>query len=229
MDRDTSTELLRARIQRVLRPVKPLRRSRWRALAAAPWLVASLALLLVTYGLRPDAGQIGLLLWAAAAVQVIVGLVLLSAALDRSVPASGATRFSGAILTTVGLAAQIVASLVIFVPAPVREGLAPVLPCLVRELAVGFPVMLLGLWLLSRGLPLSPWIAGALAGMAGGVAGDALWRLICPVASPSHFLVAHTLAVAMLCLAGAVAGGVWGVLAGRDMFPAGSMNPNGRR
>lgn len=67
-----------------------------------------------------------------------------------------------------------------------------------------------GLWLLRRGAPVHPALAGALLGLAVGVLGTLALGWMCDWDEPAHVLVSHLLApVAVVTAAGAWAGRRW--------------------
>src|SRR5262249_54045349 len=85
--------------------------------------------------------------------------------------------------------------------------------CFTRSFLVGVVPLPLALLQLRRGLVFRPAIAGALAGVATGLAGDAGVRLYCEVSAPSHVLPAHAGAILALAAVGALLGRL--VLRGR--------------
>jgi hypothetical protein len=81
--------------------------------------------------------------------------------------------------------------------------------CFWRISMLGVPPVLLVLWLLSRGLPLRPKIAGLLAGIGGGLVSEGVYRLHCGVSHPAHVVGWHTTAVLVMGLLGLLAGMWW--------------------
>jgi hypothetical protein len=82
--------------------------------------------------------------------------------------------------------------------------------CAVGVLLVAVAPGLAGLWLLRRGAPVRPALAGALLGLAVGVLGTMALGWMCDWDEPAHVLVSHLLVpVAALAAAGAWAGGRW--------------------
>ena len=81
--------------------------------------------------------------------------------------------------------------------------------CFWRISSLGLPPVLLVLWLLSRGLPLRPKVAGLLAGIGGGLVSEGVYRLHCGMSHPAHVLPWHTGAVLVMGLLGFIAGMWW--------------------
>jgi hypothetical protein len=85
---------------------------------------------------------------------------------------------------------------------PARPGFR----CLTLALQVGMVPLALALVARRRADPVQPAISGAAIGAACGVAAAALVDLWCPVAYLPHLLLGHLLPVALLTLAGGIAG-----------------------
>jgi hypothetical protein len=85
-------------------------------------------------------------------------------------------------------------------PVPAGMELAMGLRCLAFSLLLGVPPVLLGSWLVGRGLPSRPGLAGALGGLAAGLAAVSVWQLFCAGTEPGHVLPWHGgTAVALAC------------------------------
>ena len=81
--------------------------------------------------------------------------------------------------------------------------------CFGRISALGVPPVILVLWLLSRGLPLRPKVAGLLAGIGGGLVSESVYRLSCGMSNPAHIVPWHTGAILVMGLFGLIAGMWW--------------------
>ncbi|MEM9555118.1 MAG: NrsF family protein [Acidobacteriota bacterium] len=199
-EHDQSLDALRRRLAADVAPVRPLRPARWLAAALAVFALAGVTYFGAYYALgfradRPALGPFGF--WGLSALQMAVALALLGLALRESVPGR---RPSLALLWT-GVGVGLVAHIGIFaatyrlspVETPMKAdvgGLA--LYCFLYEMKLGLPVLVLALWLASRGLATRPTRLAVLVGVGAALAGDALWRLVCPLSDPDHILRAHT-------------------------------------
>jgi hypothetical protein len=74
---------------------------------------------------------------------------------------------------------------------------------------LGVVPALTALWLLTRGLPLRPKLAGLFAGLAGGMLAEGVYRLHCGLSHPGHVAPWHTGAVLVIGLLGGVFGLWW--------------------
>lgn len=138
-------------------------------------------------------------------VVAIVGLVV--ATLKLAVPGSvRAVHFVLALVLTLCWLSSIVLSL--FYPALELGTLGMRALCWLETLAYGFPIMLLGFWLLSRGYVIN-WIrAGFLAGLVSGFMPGLLMQIAC-MYQAQHALVAHIGPAFLLAMVG---GGVGAIL-----------------
>ncbi len=204
-------EALRRAIYADLQPVKPLAPPFQRSILLVPWTLLALATFWSRFGLRPDLLQLGAVLaWGLSIAQLLLALMIAVSALRESTPGSGLPRTTlwacalGALgFHLVGLALAFRQS-----PFPAPPGLDSVElhACLYYEFLIAAPLLVVGLWLLGRGLPFRPATAGALAGLASGLLADSSWRLICPVTIPSHVLPSHTGAILAMVAIGAALG-----------------------
>jgi hypothetical protein len=201
---------LRDLIARDLRPVKPLASPLRRVASMLPLAVALLVASTLVFGLRRDAGRIGLVLtWGASIAQMLLGLALILGALRESVP--GMTlprRMIGAAFGTAAVAVLTITFLT-WTTSPTR--IAPGLEvwvwgvCLTGTMISALPALALAGWLAARAFPLRPRIAGALYGVGAGLLADAGWRLFCHFSNPTHVLSAHTAGVVLTGLIGVLA------------------------
>lgn len=204
-------EALRRAIYADLKPVKPLAPPFQRSILLVPWTLLALATFWSKYGFRPDLPQLGAVLaWGLSFAQLSLALMVAVSALRESTPGSSLPRTTlwacalGAFgFHLAGLALAFRQS-----PFPAPPGLAPVElnACLYYEFLIASPLLLIGLWLLSRGLSFRPATAGALAGLAAGLLADSSWRLICPFTFPSHVLPSHTGPIVAMVVIGAALG-----------------------
>ena len=213
-ERPRPPQELRRAIAADLRPVRPLRPPARRALAVAAWVPLAAALVLALLGLRPDAASLG---WPLAvgplALEVALGLLLVSLALAEAVPARGAARATGAAILACAAAAFVAQSAAtrsvcagMTVPHPLTSH---GLPCFALQVLVGVPALVLVAALVVRAAPLRAARAGLLGGAGAGVLAEGIYRLHCPITDLRHVLVWHGAAIAALALAGLAGGLAW--------------------
>ena len=211
---DPLLERLKQEISSDLKPEQPLAPAWTRALFLFPVWGALLALAVGGFGIRADYETLGPgLAWVLALVQIAVAYLLVSAGLRLAIP--------GALLSTsiLRLAALLaVLSHLSITAFTFQRSPVSVSPDRTWELwAICFLITLLMSLLplaaaalfVSRGLPGSPILVGALCGLAAGLAGEAAWRMHCHYTAWEHILAAHTSAVLLATVVGAVAGFLW--------------------
>ena len=202
-------ERLRAAVAADLRPVRALPPPSMRALWAVPVIVAVCAAAWLYFGVRRDAGELGLLLaWGPLALQVTLGLALLAMGLHETVPGLRPPRELVVVVVAAALTIHLAANFLIWRRHPLGYGsfFASLWPCLRYEVMLGAPFLIVIALLALRALPMQPRMIGLLAGVGGGVIADASWRLVCPVSVPAHFLTAHLGGVVALGAAGYLLG-----------------------
>jgi hypothetical protein len=204
---------LRTIIARDLRPLTPLARPLRRALNLAPIALALLVAAALVFGLRRDAGRIGLLLtWGASTLQMLIGLALVVGALREAVPGTTLPRrIVGAAFGTAAIAVLTI-TLMTWATSPtlIAPGLATYVwgICLTGSIVTALPALAVAGWLTARAFPLRPRIAGALYGVGAGLMADAGWRLFCHFSDPAHVLGAHTAGIVITAGVGVVVASV---------------------
>jgi len=189
-------DLLRRQVEADLRPVRPLPRPAVRTLHVATWALALFVLVPLLVPLRHDAPALGWpLLWGAAVAEAMVGLVLAGLALREAVPGSGIGAARAAAALAAGASTQLAVTFLTWLYGPTltaREILRHRGPtCMSAQELLAVSGLALAFWLIVRALPVRPRWAGALAGMAAGLVGDAVWHLVCPRSDLEHVLVWH--------------------------------------
>jgi hypothetical protein len=206
-------ERVRREVASDLRAVKPL----WPAWRTA-WVTAPLALfvlgaVLLLYGLRPDAGEVGFwALWVPTASLVAVAYFVVYFALLQRAPDSTVTLPQWGSLLAAAVVVQVGGAYLTLLatrPPALFVPLETQAMCFVRISALGAPATLAVLWLLARGLPLRPWLGGLLAGAGGGFLSEGIYRVQCGLSNPGHVLPWHTGSVIFLGLVGLAAGLAW--------------------
>ncbi len=202
-------QALRDAVARDLRPVRPLARPGRRAAIVLPLALVLLVAAPIIFGLRGDAGRVGLALtWGVSVFQLGLGMVLVGMALREAVPGRA---LSTPALVSAGAAAVATVVIVTFStwlmsPHYVRAGnqLWVWSLCFGYTFFSAMPLVLLSGLLAARAYPLRPALVGALYGLGSGLVSDAGWRLFCHFTDPLHVLPAHFGAVIASALAGIV-------------------------
>lgn len=212
MIHDSSFERVRDEVSKNLEPVRALRPAWMSALVTIPLALFLLSLVLVVYGLRNDAAAIsGWALWGPASLMVAAAYAVLMLALVQRAPESAVSRVWWIALPLLAIAIQLGGSYWTLAysgpPAEVSRQMETM--CFGRISALGVPPVLLVLWLLSRGLPLRPKLAGLLAGIGGGLVSEGVYRLHCGMSHLTHVVPWHTGAILVMGLLGLLAGMWW--------------------
>jgi Negative regulator of sigma F len=201
-------EALRARLSADYLPVKPLVAPMARALWLLPIAVMTLLAAQFVFELRVDAPRLGWTgTWGVSSAQVVLGLIIVTAALREAVPGRSWSR--AATLLWIGLPIAIVVAItwVSWEASPVvlRGGWYFVGGlCLAGSAVSALPAVALASILAARAYPLRPAVAGALLGLGAGLMADAGWRLFCHFSEPAHVLSAHLGGVLISMCLGAV-------------------------
>jgi hypothetical protein len=191
-------EQVREIVARDLKPIRPLLAPGRRLLLLVPIAIAAGAFAPFVYG--------GFASWGLSAVEWIVGLLILAVALRHAVPGRALSR-RFVIATLVGAPAVIVLVTIVTYsvdPTEVPPGLAfrYWIECVKWPMTIAAPMLLIATVLAMRAFPTRPGLVGALCGLAAGVLADSGWRLACEVSTPSHVLLSHGLAVALMGIVG---------------------------
>ena len=197
---------LRAQIAADHAPVRPLASPLVRVLAVLPFAGLSLFAAQAFFQMRVDAPRLGWSgTWGISAAQVLVGLVVIVAALRDAVPGRSWTRRGAALWLTLPLIFVVGVTLASWDLSPVLlrgqwwmvSGM-----CLVGSAASALPAVALAGVLAARAYPTRPLFAGALLGLGAGLMADAGWRLFCHFSEPAHVLAAHLGGVIVAAAAG---------------------------
>jgi hypothetical protein len=200
---------LRAIIARDLRPLAPLPAPARRSLRIVPIAVALLFAAVAIFGLRRDAGRVGLFLtWGASTLQMTLGLALVVAALREAVPGTTLSRRVAGVAFGSAVIAVVAITFLTWTTSPttIAPGFVTYVwgICLTGTIVSALPVLAVAGWLVARAFPLRPRLAGALYGVGAGLIADSGWRLFCHFSHPAHVLGAHTLGIVAAGLLGTI-------------------------
>lgn len=203
---------LRAFVASDLHAVKPLAPPLRRALGLVPVAIALLFAAVVIFGMRRDASRIGpLLTWGASTLQILLGLLLVVAALREAVPGTTLPRRVVGIAFGTVLVAVLTITVMTWTTSPTQ--IAPGFVawvwgvCLTGTIVSALPALAIAGWLAARAFPLRPRLAGALYGVGAGLMADAGWRLFCHFSHPGHVFGAHTLGIVVTGILGVLLAG----------------------
>jgi hypothetical protein len=192
-----------------LQPVRPLPPPSRRARVVAVVAVALLALTVAVLRIRGDAHELGLTLsWGATLVELAAGLVLAVVALRSAVPGRGPTTVRAAGLAAGAFVVQVAVGVATWAARGMPEGTFPprTMVCLVMEISLGLPALLVTVALIARAYTVRPRLTGVLAGTGAGILADGLQHLHCPISDLQHVLVWHGGGMVLLVLFGWCAG-----------------------
>jgi hypothetical protein len=193
----TPPDALLAEVSRDLGAVRPWP-TPWRdAVRLSPLALGIIIALPVLFGLRRDAVAVGpLVVWGVSLIQVALGIMLIWMATREGRPARRLPR--GAVRAALaGAGFMVVAvSFLTFSKSPthVPQGVPPWIAgmvCYLGSTLAATPLFLLAAWFHSRFVSPRPALAGGLYGAGAALTADAGWRLICPISTPWHVLIAH--------------------------------------
>lgn len=210
IDDSTPPDALLDQVGRDLRAVRPWPAPGRDVLRLTPFAFGILVALPFIFGLRKDAVAVGpLVMWGVSLIQVALGIALIWMATREGRPARRLPR--GAIRTALVAAGFLVVavSYVTFSKSPteVPRGLSPYIAgavCFFGSTAAATPLFALAAWFHSRFASPHPALAGGLYGAGAALTANAGWRLICPISSPWHVLIAHGGSVVALTLLSAL-------------------------
>ncbi len=209
-------ENLRRLVQRDLQPVRPVASPFHRTTLVAAVSLLIMAAIVTTSALRPDLSSLPIWLgWGSSAVEIMLGLALVCAAVREGIPAASLplglrwVLLGAAVL--VNFSTAVVTWLHSHGPASSHQACLGYV-CLRSELLLGLPALALTLFLVVRAYPLRPSLAGLFGGAGAGLLADGVEHLLCPVSDLTHVLVWHTGAIVLLMLFGWLAGTIWETL-----------------
>jgi hypothetical protein len=198
-------ESLRAIVAASLAPVRPLRPPIRRVLPVLPLGVLLLVAAPLVFSFRDTAALGWLWSWVASTVEMIVGIGIVVLALHESVPGRMAPARAH-IAAVAGVAILVGATTFgAWQASPVtlsRQWWTIAAICAVCSAITALPAVVLSAVLVVNAYPVRPQIAGALAGLGGGLMADAGWRLFCHYSEPTHVLVSHVGGVVLAVSAG---------------------------
>lgn len=205
---------LRSQIAADLQPVEPLRPGRWLFVSIAAMVTVGGLLLWRIFGFRSDYDLLGEPAgWMISGLEAAAAIGLLALALREALPGR---RSRWAVVTLAALAAATIHPAAIWLAfsksgslVAAGQGWQIWRLCFTMELCLGLPVMLVAMWIVSRGLPIRLMRVGILCGSGAGLVGDALWRLYCPFSDPVHVVAAHTTGIVAVALCALAAGYFW--------------------
>jgi hypothetical protein len=196
-------------VERDLRPVRPLASPARRALALVPLAVALLVGIPAFWGALTHMATLAPWpSWSVSVIETALGLVTVAAGLREAIP--GRELSNRALCALLGGAWLGFLAINATTPVPV----APSIPattvvrwigeCIGMVSAFSIPALVLPAWLVARGLPNRPAVAGGFAGLGVGLMGDAGLRICCWDGDLAHILIAHGGAMALLTVIGAL-------------------------
>jgi hypothetical protein len=180
------------------------------ALAFLAGMGFAAAVLLVMFGLRPDlVAALQSPVLAKTALPFAAGIVALGTARACARPGAslrGPVLALGVVISLVAGAYLI--GVMVRGPGGIAAGLAnPMMGmCLTAVLLLSTPILVLLIWAMRAGANLSPARNGAVAGLASGAAGAALYSVACDQDDVLFVVPAYSAAVLIVIVAGAIAG-----------------------
>jgi hypothetical protein len=212
--KDETFDRIRSEISRDLNPVRPMSSGWIRALFVLPYFVLALAFLLLVLGLRSDAEELGgEVLWGLAAIQLLAAYSIFTVALRQAVPGNAVGPAGWLSIPLLVIVTQVGVALWTYRCSPLDVPSGRVytygLACFSMMTLFGVVPVAMAFWLLARGLPLQPRVAGLLTGLGSGLAAEAVYRMHCSYSHWSHILPWHGGAVLFLGLVGFYCGFLW--------------------
>jgi len=207
-------EQLRERLRDDFVAVKPLKVAWKRALWIFPISLLFMEFTLAVFHLRGDHVNLGpLVLWGFYLLQLLACYLVFAVSLETCIPGSLKAPVALATIGLIGPAIYFIASWVTFRISPHRpnpgQEWSTGIACLSAIGMFGIIALLFGFFLARAGLPIRARAAGILLGLMSGLAGEAVWRLHCPVSSWDHILLYHSGAIFVLVAAAFAVGYFW--------------------
>ncbi len=205
-------DLIEALVQdRATRSPRPRSAVAWAILAGA---IAAGILFMLTLAPRPDlmqaAGTYRFLFKIAFALTLVAVTVCLALDIVRPEAAPRGRLYLMAVVPLM-LAAGAIAELIVMPRATWMPGMIGISPiyCLVMISVLSIGPLLAFLAALRNSAPSDPGLAGALAGLASGGIGAAIFIIHCPNDSPLFIIVWYSLAIGLVTAVGYFAGRRW--------------------
>lgn len=208
-------EDLRSALAADAAPVKPLRIAPRLVPPAVLAVLVLATVMLSLFGLRTDIAQLGnLWLFVPSVLELAVALMLIGVGLREAIPGLGGHRTMMWMGVAIGGMMQIVTAVLTHWRSPgphvpAATSLGAVALCLLMELLLALPLLVIGFRILGQGLSTRPVRGGVCIGIGAGLAADSLWRMFCPVADLEHVFRAHLSSVVVAVAIGALVGSVW--------------------
>jgi hypothetical protein len=172
---------LRTRIERDLKPARPLARPAIRALALVPFAIAIVIGIPALHAFRPDMTIIGFIrAWGFSIGQAAAGCIIVAVALRESIPGRALSRVALATTIVLGIALPALVLLLTtstFTIGPTDHAVAEGFACFRTSALAALPALVFAGMLAARALPLRPLAAGARYGLGAGLMSDAGLRL----------------------------------------------------
>jgi hypothetical protein len=192
-------------IRRDLKPVRPLLSPIARFLIVVTIAIVTTALFLTMGGVRADLPEVPAAVFLSGiGLRVFAGIFLLLIALHEAVPAWGVPRSAAITVFVLTLVLIVVLPLVSsrFLDAADAPFTMTQMACYRVELLLFAPAFIVSLWLITRGFPLRPLLAGIAAALGVALVADAALFAHCPIDAPTHVMIAHEGAVLTAALLG---------------------------
>jgi hypothetical protein len=225
LEEDKLLNKLKSEIEGDLTPVRPVLSPGIRSALFFPIWAALGAFSILVFGLREDYAQLGG--WGTfglAGAQLFVAGVLVLVGMRNSIPGMMTSSGLSWVAAALSLVLFLLTSGLVYSISPVAPPpgmfVGKALACLSFISLMGVAPLVLGLLLISRGLPLRVGVLGIVIGLGSGLGTEAAWRLHCAYSDWGHILVAHGGGL-MVVLALGLAG-VWYLGSSRFQVPGSS-------
>jgi hypothetical protein len=214
VNKNSQFEKIRAEVAATIEPVKPLAGA-WKRGLLLPVLFGLLVgLVLLTFGTRDDYAVLGpWYAWGFVIFQCLAAYTLVTLGLRITIPGLAPPSTILAVLVLLGFGLHYAVSEITFQLSPNSvedHGYWQLLAvCFSITVGLGLVPLVLFLKLASKGLAQSATTVGFLCGLGSGLCGEAAWRMHCYYTEWGHILPAHTGAILMTALLGAMLGFWW--------------------